>query len=165
MTKQIFLTQNKIALVDDDDFDYLNQWKWCALHMHKTNWYAVRSSSRIDGKSKTVLMHRLILDVPKNLVIDHLNGDGLDNRRGNLRICTSRENSRNKKIQKNNTTKYKGVSRFNDKKYQVKIKVDGKLLHLGLFENLLDAARAYDKAASKYYGEFANLNLTFEQGE
>lgn len=91
MTKEIQLTQGKVTLVDDEDYEWLSQWKWCAKDGRNGNFYAFRAS-----KNKSTYMHRLILDTPKGKVTDHINGNGLDNRRINLRICSYRENSHNK---------------------------------------------------------------------
>lgn len=100
--KEISLTQGKVAIVDDEDFEYLNRWKWHARKNGQT-WYALRSKSwRIQGKRYgiTIPMHRVIMGAPEGRVIDHLNRDGLDNRRSNLRVTTFEENARNRRDRK-----------------------------------------------------------------
>ena len=101
--KKIKLTQGKVALVDDGDFEWLSQWKWT----YKNGGYAYRSI----GSKGHIFLHRAIMKSPKNLEIDHINGNGLDNRRSNLRFATHKQNIRNQQKQKNRTSKYKGVSR------------------------------------------------------
>jgi len=148
--KSIPLTKGMTALVDDADFDKVNKYKWY-VNQHC---YAIRVE-----KGRIIHMHRFIAGNQPGKVVDHINGNTVDNRRENLRICTNKENLRNQKIHTNNTTGYKGVSRFDAKHYQVKIRVNGKLLHIGLFKDLTEAARAYDEAAKKYHGKFARLNF------
>ena len=152
--REISLTQGKFALVDDEDFAYLNQWKW-STH---SNGYAIRSENR-----KMVYMHRLIVNALDGMDIDHINGDGLDNRRSNLRICSHMQNMRNMKSHKDGSSKYKGVCWHQAaKKWVVSIYVDvngkGKNIHLGLYKKEIDAAIAYNLAAVQYYGKFAKLN-------
>lgn len=102
--KEIPLTKGKIALVDDTDYDWLIQWKWHAWTA-KGKWFAI-SQEKEGHKMK---MHRLIMNAPDGLQVDHRNHNGLDNRRENLRICTNTENSRNRRIRRDNTTGFKGV--------------------------------------------------------
>lgn len=154
--RKINLTQNKYTLVDDDMYEYLIQWKWYAHNM-SGKYYANR---RDVITNKTILMHREILGAKKGDIIDHKNGDPLDNRACNLRLCTSKQNSRNSKIHKNNTTGYKGIVLHKPTgKYHSRIVLDGKKLSLGYFDNPVDAALAYDKKALELFGEFAFLNF------
>ena len=156
--KEIQLTQGKVALVDDEDFEYLNQWKWYA-HNHHGKFYATRSI-RINGKKKTVRMHRVIVNnTNPKMHTDHQNGDSLDNRRMNLRICTASENCRNTKKYIHNTSGYKGVT-WNKavKKWVARIELNKKRNHLGYFIDIKDAAHAYNEAAIKFHGAFAKLN-------
>lgn len=152
--KEIQLTQGKVALVDDDDFEWLNQWKW---RISKRG-YAYRvESKKIGGKS--IYMHVQITNRPIGMNTDHINGIRLDNQRKNLRICTPAQNSKNHNKQQNNTSGYKGV--YWDKKnnkWKAQIKNSGKQISLGRYENILDAAMAYNNAAIKYYGDFARPN-------
>lgn len=158
--KKIKLTRGKFALVDNEDFEYLNQWKW---HCTSTG-YAARKRHVHDAKLKyhgvVIFMHRLIMSTPEGMDTDHINSNSLDNRRSNLRICTHAENLRNKRIQKNNKSGYKGVywDKFRDK-WRVEIRLNGKHMSGGRYDNILDAARAYDRKAKKLFGEYAGGNF------
>lgn len=155
--KEIPLTQNKFALVDIKDFDYLNQFKWCT-HKQRNTYYAVRSIKK-NGKKALLLMHREILKPPKGMCTDHINGDGLDNRRGNLRICSNSQNLMNRGKQKNNASGFKGVWwQKIERKWQAQIQVNKKVISLGYYPTKECAAIAYNEAATKYHGEFARLN-------
>lgn len=151
--KKIKLTQGKFALVDDADYEWLVQFKWCIVKVRRI-YYAIRA---VQGK--TVYMHRFMLEAPKDMDIDHINHNGLDNRRANLRICTHIQNLQNKRSSCNGTSKYKGVSWCKrDKKWTAQIEHGGQSAYLGRFANELEAANAYDKAAKELHGEFAYLN-------
>jgi hypothetical protein len=156
--KEIKLSQGKVALVDDGDFEWLNQWRWAA-HKNGYVFYVVRVV--YTPTPKTIQIHRLITNAPKGMVVDHINGDGLDNRRENLRLCTVAENNKNRRRNSNNTSGYKGVRR-DTYKYKAAIKSENKLIHLGMFSSPEDAARAYDKAAKEIFGKFAKLNFPEE---
>lgn len=152
MTKQIQLTQGKVSLVDDNMFDFLNQWKWAASR-NKKSWYAQR-----EDHGKTVLMHRLIMNASEDVDIDHRDRDGLNNQRHNLRECTVTQNNRNRSMP--NSTGYKGVTwDEGHKKFKASIKVNGRSINLGRFTDPLQAALAYDRAADQYHGDFANKNF------
>jgi hypothetical protein len=156
--KEILLNHGKIAIVDDEDYDRLMAMgKW-----HYNNGYAIRSApyktSLGKWSSKTVFMHRIIMDAPKEMEVDHRWGDTLDNRKENLRLCTHQQNVCNR-IHSNNTSGFKGVSwHKRDRKWQAKIKFNGIRLHLGYFNDKIEAARVYNAAALQYQGEFAKLN-------
>ena len=157
--KEIQLTQGKVALVDDEDFEYLNQLKWFADKATNGKFYAVRKSIRINKKGINQKMHRMIFGNDLKLHIDHINGDTLDNRRCNLRICTHQQNMFNKSISKSNKSGYKGVSYMNTSKmYKASISINRKTIFIGYFYYAKQAAKAYNIAAVKYHGEFANLN-------
>jgi len=159
MAKEIKLTQGKVAIVDDEDFDYLNQFKWYANKKYK-KYYVVRNVKDIQGKHTLLSMHRFIIgNTDSKMHTDHINGNTLDNRKENLRICTAAENIRNQKQQINNKSGYKGVhwKKLSNKWYS-EIRYKNKSIHLGCFINIMDAARAYNAAAIKYHGEFANIN-------
>jgi len=157
---KIPLSQGQFALVDDEDFEWLNQWKWSAGKRRNT-FYAFRSVS-IKGEQFHIYMHRLITEAPKGKETDHANGNGLDNRRRNLRVCTVRQNQYNQAKRKNSLSQYKGVSlnkRVKVKKWVAGITKNGKNIHLGYFKDEIDAAKAYDRKAKELCGEFAKLNF------
>ncbi len=155
--KEIKLTQGKFALVDDEDYEYVNQFSWC-LRKTKSYMYAY-GGLKIDGEFKTVQMHRLIMNPPKGMLVDHKNGDGLDNRRNNLRICTRSQNCVNRVRTKGSKSKYLGVGWCNYRnKWLVKITVKGKQRCIGKFGSELEAAIIANISMRKYYGEFANPN-------
>lgn len=158
LMKEIQLTQGKVALVDDEMYEYLNQFKWYANNMHG-KFYAVRNHRENKGKQIKIPMHRLIIKPDKYMVIDHLDGNSLNNQKNNLRICNHIQNSMNRIIYINNKSGFKGVY-WNkpSAKWMAYISFGNKMLYLGLFINPKDAARAYNNAAIKYHGEFANLN-------
>lgn len=160
MAKEIRLTQNKVAIVDDDDFELLNKWKWFASEGGNTA-YAKRRMWFTDGRKRIIGMHRLLMGIHFGIEkqIDHINGDGLDNRRCNLRIASKAENVRNKGKLRNNTSGYKGVA-WHDRaqKWQAGIKKNNKRIYLGLFHSKRLAALAYNEAALKHHGKFARLN-------
>lgn len=156
---EIELTQGKVALIDECDQEIVGGHSWHAAEVSTGKWYAGAW-----GDGKTAYMHRLITSAPKGMVVDHINGDGLDNRRANLRVCLHRENISNRKgLQSNNTTGYVGVVQRRYGKYEARIKVDGETIYLGRFETAIEAAKARDKAAVEMHGDFAFLNLPNEK--
>jgi hypothetical protein len=157
--KEIQLTQqgkNKglyTTLVDDDMFEYLNQWRWC-VRITKHTSYAYRKNHL----RKTEHMHRVIMNTPANMQVDHIDHNGLNNQKINLRNCTKAQNNRNK-ISKG-ISKYLGVDRHKDQnKYRSRICNNGIKIHIGNFKSEIDAAKAYDIKAKELFGEFANLNF------
>lgn len=162
--KQIPLTQNKFAIVDDEDYDFLMQWKWRFQKNHKRDGgYAIRSvffyNEKREEDSRTVLMHRLINKTPDDFHTDHINGDGLDNRRENLRTATGSQNKINTKKRPNLTSQYKGVSFVKaESMWRAGIVANYKFHWLGQFKTEKEAALIYNAAAIKYHGEFAILN-------
>lgn len=156
MTREIPLSQGKVALVDDGDYDWLSQWKWY-YHRHRYTGYAERKASeqeRKEGERGIILMHRAILKAPPGSLVDHINGDGLDNRPSNLRLCNHKQNSRHRRPPKD---RYKGVCRYRGK-WRAMIKVSGKNLWLGSFDTPEEAAHAYNRAAKEHHGQFAWAN-------
>lgn len=154
--RMIPLTQGKQAIVDDEDFEYLNQWKWFACP-DKRNCYAAHSGGWL---KPMVFMHRVLLNAPSNMFVDHINGDGLDNRRCNLRLANRSQNMANRGMQADNTSGYKGVGvGRHGKNWRAQIRVRNKQIHIGVFSTPEEAARAYDDAAKKYFGEYAHLNF------
>lgn len=154
--KEIQLTQGKVAIVDDDDFEWLAQWKW---HTDK-NGYAIRNVRISTGVRTTLKMHRVILGLKKGdgFDVDHINETRSDNRKSNLRKATRSENLRNQGKYKNNTTGFKGVLWHKiNKKWTAQIQIYGKGKHLGCFNTPEEASKAYEKAALELHGEFANI--------
>lgn len=157
--KEIPLTQGQVALVDDEDFEWLSQWKWCASR-GATTFYAVRSTSRKTPPKRRIWMHRAIMGVTDiAMEVDHINGEGLDNRRANLRTATHQQNSWNVRRPRDNWSGFKGITRTPQHRWAAGIVVRGKGIHLGNYDTPDDAARAYDGAARHYFGEFARLNF------
>jgi len=157
--KQIQLNLGKVALVDDEDYVRVSQFKWIAF-THGNTWYAARRVS-VNGKWTTQKMHQLIIgDNPLKLDIDHIDGDGLNNQKSNLRLCTHRQNMMNRKPNKNSSSVYKGVVWHKSMcRWRALIRIEGKLTHLGLFIIEEDAAIAYDTSATENFGEFARINF------
>ena len=152
--KKIPLTQNKFAIVDDEDYEYLNQRKWCF-----DGRYAVRNSPRHHYKRTQISMHRFIMTAPDNMQVDHKNLNRLDNRKANLRLCTPAQNSYNANKRSHNKSGYKGVSWVKSRqKYLAQIHIEGKTKNLGRFVVLKEAVKVYNESAKKHYGEFARLN-------
>ena len=167
--KEISLTQGQYALVDNEDYERINQMgKWCVNYNIGTkSFYAVKAVRDFTKKSKQSLirMHRVIMDCPSDKEIDHINHDTLDNTKVNLRICNHSQNVMNKKPKHNSSSKFKGVhlekQYYKDKTYTYwfsQIRINGKTIHLGRFKNEIDGAKAYDKKAIELFGRFALTN-------
>jgi len=145
---------DKTAIVDKE-FDYLAKYKWRIAN----KWYA-GTWMMIDGKKTFILMHRLVLGCGCSSSTDHINGNGLDNRKVNLRACKNSENLRNRKIHKNNKCGFKGVYWEEERKlWVVSLRLNNKHIFAGRFKDIRDAARAYNNKAVELFGEFARLNV------
>lgn len=153
--REIQLTRGQVAKVDCEDFERINQWKWHVAD----NFYAKRREF-VGGKPVAwKRMHREVIGAQPGQVVDHINGDRLDNRRANLRICTQQQNLFNSKKHKDCTSRFKGVFWSRQaQKWQTRIRAEGKSKHLGYSLNEVDAAILYNQAAARYFGEFARLN-------
>lgn len=159
--REIPLTQGKAAIVDVEDFEFLNQWKWYAV-VFKNSSYAVRRAS-IDGAQKRLWMHRVLLSAPKGEDVDHRNSNGLDNRRSNLRIATRQENVMNSRPTTTRQGKrFKGIRLAASGRWLAAISVGSTRISGGTFLTQEDAARAYDQLARQYHGDFAWLNFPSE---
>jgi len=156
MTAEIPLTRGLVALVDATDYEALAAHKWHAIHPNPGRFYAARSVV-VNGRKRMIYMHREILGFPS--CSDHVNGCTLDNRRANLRACTTQENVRNSK-DKGPQSGFKGVARGHNKtRWDARITISHRPVYLGSFGSKEEAARAYDAAASKLFGAFARPNF------
>lgn len=151
----ISLTQGFEAIVDDEDYDFLMQWKW---HICRgSHIYAMRNSAPINGKRTHILMHRVLCKTPDGFDTDHINGNGLDNRRSNLRAVSRSQNMWNRLPNKNGGSLHKGVHWHKQhSKWVASIQINRKRRHIGLFENEHDAAAAYTAAAERHFGEYSH---------
>jgi len=157
--RKIQLSKGKYAIVDNCDFDRIGHYKWYTKKAGHTC-YAQRTEYK-NGRAKTVAMHREIMNASVGLLVDHINHNGLDNRRSNLRIVTPQQNSWNTRLGRNlGKSKYKGVAwNKNTRKWRANICIEKKPKYLGFFEDEKEAAKAYDRAAKKHRGEYAFLNF------
>lgn len=154
MAKHISLNKGLFAIVDDEDFESLSKFKWRSNH-NRRNIYVQRASPT---KPKTVMMHRQVLGITDGkITIDHINGNGLDNRKENLRIATGSQNAGNSRMRIGTFGKYKGVHFFNEK-WVARIGHQNKRYYLGRFETREAAALACNKKYTELFGEFAKLN-------
>lgn len=164
--REIPLTHGQVAIVDESDYEKLSAHKWHAFRPpHSKNWYAVREAYR-EGEGPTrnrryrSHMHRVILDVDdckKHLFVDHINGNGLDNRRSNLRLVTHSQNHMNERRRSDNASGHKGVSRAStiSERWQANITANGKTHYLGIFPTIQEAIEARREAGQKLHGEYA----------
>lgn len=148
--KTIKLTQGKNSMVDDEDFEILSAFKW---HAHRAGelWYA-------DNRHVGMTMHRYLMGPSKGIFVDHIDGNGLNNQKSNLRLASHAENMRNRKMAKNNTSGFKGVSWDNKmRKWKAQIRINSVRIYLGIFISRKEADVVYKQAALKYHGEFTRL--------
>ena len=161
MSAGIPLSRGLVAIVDDEDFEWLSQWKWSASKQGRDRWRAMRVLWN-GGNQKAILMHRLLLGATAEQTVDHINGNPLDNRRANLRLCSQRKQCLNRRgnLQRK-TSRFKGVG------WQSGIsrwRVDFRERFVGTFLDEVEAARAYDAAAFAFDPEYAWLNFPEERG-
>ena len=153
--RRLHIEHGLCAVVDDRDYEWLRHFRW---HLSRSGQrhYAVAGTDVASGMP----MHRMILKPPDNLSIDHINGNGLDNRRANLRLATQQQNMWNRRGKRNTSSRFKGVSwKTDQQKWYAAIYVDKQDLHLGRFDDEMEAARAYDAAAHEHFGGYARLNF------
>ncbi len=165
--REIKLTQDKVAIVDDEDYALLSTISWHAWYNKNNGQFYAHHSVYQKGKNPTVIrMHRYLLSVTdRSIHVDHENGNTLDNRKENLRISNRKQNARNRtREHKNNTSGYRGIRKTTVNKtnpWSVQIRINGKATTIGYFTTAEEAARAFDKAAKEHYGEFCG-KLNFE---
>lgn len=160
--REIPLTQGYVALVDDEDYEEVSRHRWY-VRLNKHHNYASRKI-KVGGKWVEIHMHRVLLNAQDGLLVDHVDGDGLNNVRGNLRLATISGNNHNSRVRKDNTSGYKGVHwNTQTSKWRAEIRISGKAKFLGYFDDPTEAALVRDKAAVSLHGEFAFLN--FPEGE
>lgn len=159
--KQIGLSQGQVALVDDEDYCRISCRNWYAIR-NEYGYYAAGTTPMVKWIRKRLLMHRIIMCAKKGQIIDHRDGDGLNNQKYNLRFCTISQNGQNQRISTHPSklSKYKGVTwHKGGRKWQAAIRGENKKnYYLGSYANEDDAARAYDEKAKELFGEFARIN-------
>lgn len=156
--KEILLTKGKVALVDDEDFDRVNQFKWAASRGRGDVWYAKRFVSQRNYVVTYQRLQNFIL--PCEILIDHIDCDGLNNQRHNLRPATHAQNNANQRKQLGRSSVFKGVSwNPRNRNWNAHITHERVKIHLGCYESEIAAAHSYDYAAKIYFGEFARLNF------
>ena len=156
--KIIYTNKGEEIFVDDEDYEELNSFTWYVLN----NGYAMRTPRK--GHHKRMLMHRLIMDCPNGMFVDHINHDKLDNQKQNLRICTRIENCQNKNVPANNTSGVVGVTWHEyTRNWEVGIKINKEHIYLGVFEDFDEAVKIRKEAEEKYYGEFRNVDMKIDE--
>lgn len=165
--RTIPLTQGQFAIVDPEDYEWLMRWKWCAIWSDRAkSFYAVRATSRRDGKQRLIRMHREVSGVPVGVEVDHKDRQTLNNRRVNLRPASHTQNRWNIEKQANNTSGFKGATWCKTKKrWRAVITVNGKKKALGQFSTPEEAGKAYETASAQMHGEFSSVFFKPEQVE
>ncbi len=161
--RRIYLGEDEWTILDQQDYCRLKHFKW-VINGNGTKFYAARFIKIGPGKAKIMRLHREIMNPPEDLLVDHRNGDSLDNRRANLRLATHSQNTCNsRKPSSETSSRFRGVTfKKHIRKWGARIKYLRKEIYLGVFDSEIDAARAYDKAALEYHKEFARLNFPEE---
>lgn len=162
--KKILLSQGQYALVDDEDYENLTRHKWCAQWDNNAlTFYAKRSVRKPDGRWKPIRMHRVIMDAMPGMQVDHIDHNGLNNRKKNLRLVTNQQNSYGKFKRVRSGSRFKGVSWYKLlRKWRARIVVNYQYIHLGYFSDEETAARTYDDAARLFFGAYACVNFPSE---
>lgn len=158
--KQIPLTQGQFAMVDDDDYEILSKHKW---YFTKQG-YASRRDKTLPNRA-LVMMHRVIIGVTGKTEVDHIDKNGLNNQRNNLRPCTKSQNQGNRKMDKRNKSGYKGVFVMPDGRFRAEIRHNDKGIYIGIFDDAKEGGMAYDIKAIEIFGEFASLNFPINKHE
>lgn len=158
--KEIKLTQGKVVLIDDEDYELVSKYKWCAIKSYCGIFYAIANIYK-NKKRTTLFMHRLIMGInDRKLDIHHADEDGLNNQKNNLKVMTRSQHHMTKNKRKNCSSKFKGVTWYKqDKKWQAEIQVNGHKKYLGRFDSEEEAAKTYNIVAQKYFDEFVKLNF------
>lgn len=151
--KEIKMSKGKVMLIDDSDYGLMSRFAWSWFKSRNT-YYA---STDIGGRCR-ILAHRLILGAKQGQLTDHIDGDGLNNQRSNIRLCSRSQNCQHTKIRMDNRTGYRGVHKL-AKGFVAKIRSNGERHYLGYFPTAIEAAQVYDIAARKYHGDYASLNF------
>jgi hypothetical protein len=152
--KEIPLTQGQVAKVDDEDYEWLTQWKWCARWAKNTqSYYAIRNNH---ADNSTILMSREVMKTPSDMQCDHIHHNTLDNRKSELRNCTQTQNAHNRKTNRNNTSGYKGVYKISNTCWRARITINSIKWGLGCFRTAKEAGAAFDNAAKTIRGAYAN---------
>jgi len=154
----IRLTHGQFAVIDAEDYFRVSQYNWrCTQDGNRYYAFTVIS---LKGRKRKIFMHRFILNAPRHKLVDHIDGNGLNNRKANLRLCNHTQNARNRRPNSGCHSKYKGVNwQEGNKKWYAAITKSYERIHIGCFDNEIEAARAYDKKAKEFFGEFAYLNF------
>ncbi len=159
--RRIYLGEDEWTILDQQDYYRFGNLKW-TISGNGKKFYATRFLKIAPGKTKTLRLHREIMNAPADLLVDHINSDPLDNRRANLRLATHSQNTCNRQIiEPKGSSRFRGVQfRKRRGKWVAVTYKDKKMIWIGTFDSEIDAAKAYDEAAIKYHGEFARLNFT-----
>lgn len=155
----IELTQGKSTIIDKEDWEKVKDYRWYAkkIPRYKDKYHAMSTIKKEDGTNTTITLHRLIMDAPENLQVDHVNHEPLDNRKENLRLCTSSENAANREKHRNNKSGYTGVVSVAGG-WVAQLTCAGERITMGPFETKEEAARAYDRKKLEEFGAFAKTN-------